>query len=648
MRRLCIYLVYDQENIVDNYISYMLKELKTCCEYLLVVYNSKIIKEGEQNLTAYADEIICRDNIGYDAGGFKDALCKYIGWNEIMEYDELVLANDSFFGPFRRMDSIFSDMANRVCDFWGLTKHAYKKADNIVVPEHVQSYFIVVRKRMFSSMEYRFYWDSMPYYDKFWDVVIQHEEKFTSFFSNLGYTYEVLADTEINDSQINLANNYSQYATISYELIKKRNFPFLKKQQIAYNTLTQQTQENLYQAICYIDEETDYDVDLIWENIIRTLNMADLQRSLHLQYIISSDEKKFEIKNNIAIVVFVKYRRAAEYILEYLNILKNAVDYCIHVISDDDDILKEYRANFKNRKKILLKKNCDWNELCKYDFVCVLHDEDVSSDVNPSCTGKSYLYSIWENLFKNTNHILGILEKFEKEERLGFLAPPQPNFANYFGNMGKGWNGNYEVVKTIIKRLQLHSPISEEKPPFRITDNFWIRGNILQCIEELKTEEFSYLPYLWSYFAQHLGYYSGIVESTDYASMNEVNMQYCLEQIVTQIKSECGNFSIFNEMQEILLFLSLKKYCEEHAKILVYGTGYYAQRYKNCLKNVEGYVVSDGREKMDCFNGFPVKYLSEFGNLDGYGLVLCLDKKNQVQIIPILEKRGITDYFCVY
>ena len=45
--------------------------------------------------------------------------------------------------------------------------------------------------------------------------------------------------------------------------------------------LDTQTQENLRLAVDYIDRETDYDADLIWENIIRTLNMADLQRSLH-------------------------------------------------------------------------------------------------------------------------------------------------------------------------------------------------------------------------------------------------------------------------------------------------------------------------------------------------------------------------------
>lgn len=643
MKRLCIYLIYDRQNMIDAYIDYMLSELKSCADHLVVVCNMTEIFCGLEILNRHADEIFYRENTGFDAGGFKEALCSYVGWEKVLEYDELILVNDSLFGPFKPMESIFKDMDERRVDFWGLATHASNGTD---ILEHVQTYFLVVRSEMLHCIQFKNYWKDMPFYLNFSEVVRQHEVKFTPYFRSLGYSYDVLADIKANDSKVNLSNNYMQYALISYELLKKRNFPFLKKQQLAYNTLSQQTQENLYQAIDYIDKETNYDVNLIWSNIIRTLNMADLQRSLCLQYIISSEKKGLITKRNIAIIVFVKHRDAVEYVLEYLNRLGD--DFCVRIISENGKILESYIKGMTEKNDFLLERSCDLTELCQYDYVCILHDTDMSSDMAPSCTGKSYFFCNWENLFKDENHILGILEKFEKEERLGFLAPPQPGFADYFGKLGSEWDDKYERIEQIVKRLQLHCPVSEDKPPFRITDNFWVRGNILKCVDGLKAEEYTCLPYLWSYFAQHLGYYSGIVESMEYASMNEVNMQYYLKRISTQIKSEIGDFDSFEEMQEKIALLPLKKYCEEHSNILVYGTGYYAEKYKNILKNVKGYVVSDGHKKMGWFNGFPVSYLSEFGSFDGYGLVLCLDKKNQAQIIPTLKKRGITDYFCVY
>lgn len=239
------------------------------------------------------------------------------------------------------------------------------------------------------------------------------------------------------------------------------------------------------------------------------------------------------------------------------------------------------------------------------------------------------------------------MEKFEKEKRLGFLAPPQPYFGDYFGDLGSSWGKNYVKVEKIVKKLQLQSPISMEKPPFCAPDNFWIRGNILECFKGLSADEYEYLPYLWCYFAQHMGYYSGIVESADYASMNEVNMQYYLKQIVGQAKSEYGDFKNINELRAKMTLGALKLYCEKYPRILMYGAGYYAKKYLGFLSRVEACIVSDNQRKMDSFEGIPVMYLSEVRNLAEYGIVLCLNKANQREVIPFLEQYGVTNYFCI-
>ena len=399
MKRLGIYLIYDKDKIIDSYIDYILGELKTCIDHLVVVCNMPEVIRGADILEKHADEIFFRENIGFDAGGFKEALFDFLGWDIVLEYEELVLANDSFFGPFKPMREIFFKMDMKPYDFWGLTKHAsWEPAGMRSFSEHIQSYFFVIRSAMLHDAQFIQYWKKIPFYREFWDVVICHEEKFTSYFNKLGYTYGVLADTEINDSKTNFANNYSQYESISYELIKKRNCPFLKKQQIAYNTLSQQTQENLFQAIRYIDENTDYDVNLIWRNLIRTMNMADLQRSLHLQYIIPLQEKEMTVKHSIAIIIFAEYKEAAEYVLEYLKPLEKEVNYFVQIIPKNSEVLEAYKGYAAAGTGILFKQKCSLTEFCQYDFVCVLHDADMTSDVKPSCTGKSYFYCIWENL----------------------------------------------------------------------------------------------------------------------------------------------------------------------------------------------------------------------------------------------------------
>ena len=57
MKRLCIYLTYDKQNIVDEYIPYMLKEMKTCVDYLVVVCNTTEIMQGHELLEKEADMV---------------------------------------------------------------------------------------------------------------------------------------------------------------------------------------------------------------------------------------------------------------------------------------------------------------------------------------------------------------------------------------------------------------------------------------------------------------------------------------------------------------------------------------------------------------------------------------------------------------
>ena len=57
MKRICIYLTYDKQQIADQYIGYMLKELKTCTDYLAVICNTPTIAEGKEILETYADTV---------------------------------------------------------------------------------------------------------------------------------------------------------------------------------------------------------------------------------------------------------------------------------------------------------------------------------------------------------------------------------------------------------------------------------------------------------------------------------------------------------------------------------------------------------------------------------------------------------------
>lgn len=645
MKRLGIYLTYDRQGIVDAYIGYMLRELKTCVEYLVVICNGRNVIRGKDILENYADQIVYRDNIGLDAGGFKEALTQSIGWKKVLSFDELVLVNDSLFGPFCPMRRIFDTMDDRKnVDFWGLSGHSAFRREGIDhFPAHIQSFFWTIRSRMLHSSHFRDYWETIPYYDTYERVVREYEMQFTHHFSLLGYTYSVYADIEANNSE-NPANNYCQFRRIPYELIKKRNFPFLKRQQLADDKLDEQTQEELLQAIRYIDKETDYDVNLIWKNIIRTLNITDLQRNLHFQYIISSKQDCISYHDKVIILVCISHSQSAEYILEYLDNL--CVE--IRIISDNKELLRDFEKH--GYKCEIVASEHKINHLKKfhiYDIVCILNDADMTSELRPSYIGKSYFFSIWNNLVKDNHHISGILNLFRTTPYLGILTSPQPNFGKYLGGLGKGWDGKFEEIYEIVKEKKVNCQISEDKPPFRKFENLWIRGSILEKLENWNSRELQYLPYIWSYIAQDAGYYSGVAESPEYAAINEVNMQYYLEQIVELIRHNYGNFDDIVDLKKKISQARLHEFSQVHNQILVYGTGVLARKYKELLPKPEAYIVSDGQLKLNELDGIPVKYLSEVESIENYGIILCLNKKNQVEVVERLKRYGAKDILCI-
>lgn len=647
MKRLGIYLVYDNENIINPYIGYMLKELKTCLTHLVVVCNMGKVDHGKEILEQYGDEIFFRDNIGFDAGGFKDALCSFLGWEKVLQYEELVLVNDSMYGPFCPMRVIFDQMEKRQVNFWGLAKHGeFIDAVGRCAPEHVQTYFMSISFLMLHDPRFEEYWETMPYYGSFDEVVWKHEIRFTQHFADLGYTYDVLADMDSNNSKVNIQNNYSQYALIPYELMKRRNFPFLKRRPLINDTLEQQTQENWRLALEYIDKETNYDVNLIWDHILRRFNMADLQRSLHLHYIIPFRETSTWSGEQIVVVVVAEYLTAVEDVAEYLLRICACPNTAITILSEKEEILEAYQNLGIACEKLDLRKK-SFNELCMYDLVCILHDADMSSDTESSCTGKSYFYNLWENLLKDENHVVGIVNQFKNEPRLGFLAPPMPIFGKYFGELSKGWNGRFDAAKNLTEKLQLKCRISKEKPPLRANRDFWIRGSILKKLNDVDMEDYSNLEHIWTYIAQDRGYYSGIVESEEYASMNESNLYHYMLQVADLGRRYYGDFCTFQEMMENMKRPELERFCKAHKKNFIYGAGYFAKKYKKYLSNIEAYVISDGQEKPDRIDGIPVRYLSEVPASDEHGFVLCLSKEYQNQVIPILEKRGIRQYICI-
>ena len=164
LNRAIIFAHYDKYNVVDDYVYYYLKELQKNALHLIFVSTAKLIEKDIVKVSRYCSKVIVRENIGYDFMSYKVGLESF----NYLEYDEVILCNDSVYGPLYPLTTLFSDMKNQECDFWGIT-------ESNVLNYHLQSYFLVFRKQVLSSLIFKNFFDTIKILKNKNDIIEQYE-----------------------------------------------------------------------------------------------------------------------------------------------------------------------------------------------------------------------------------------------------------------------------------------------------------------------------------------------------------------------------------------------------------------------------------------------------------------------------------------
>jgi rhamnosyltransferase len=261
--RLCIYLIYDSDKIVDGYIGTALKELKRFSDMLVVVCNFDHIEKGLDNITEYADMVYCRENKGYDAGGYQDGLCRLVTWGKVYEYDELLLTNDTWFGPVYPFDDMFNKMKNVECDFWGVTRYI-GGGDEGGFPSHIQSYFIDFRFELLHSKCFRQFWEDYGCSDDKNETVRRFEIGISQYLNNNGFVGKAYMDLFRLPYAGECDTNF--YISYAYELMRDIRMPMMKRIPLNFDI---RRSGDVLKAIEYIKESTEYDYALIENHIKR-------------------------------------------------------------------------------------------------------------------------------------------------------------------------------------------------------------------------------------------------------------------------------------------------------------------------------------------------------------------------------------------
>ena len=241
-KRICLLAGYDKKNTIQDYVLYLARKLSKISDVYYFADGNISTKEIEKikPYTQYANAYAHRT---HDFGSWQ-CLINHIGWEKIMQYDEMIICNDSIYGPMSNMEDIFDYMDLRDYDFWGLT-------ENYNSNYHLDSYFMVFKQDVLMH----------PKFHEFWKNITPnsnrrvYESILTPFLTELGFT---------GNSYI---KNYKKEDQLAYplHLFKFNRMPFIR-----IKTL-QSPEYNLKEPILYIntriEKNTGYDSNLIEKHL---------------------------------------------------------------------------------------------------------------------------------------------------------------------------------------------------------------------------------------------------------------------------------------------------------------------------------------------------------------------------------------------
>ncbi len=575
MKRLGIFVFFDPQGVVGDYVVYLIKGIRPFFSHLKIVVNGEINAAGREQLEPLADDFYCRENVGLEVGGYLDAI-KKVTWSGLEAYDEVICFNDTVYGPVYPFEEMFTAMEQRSeLDFWGITKHYGAPFDPFgtiecgYIPEHIQSTFLAFRKRLFTSAEFQAHWEKLAEVRRYQESIGWHEAIFTEKFTALGYKGDVYVDTE----DLRVYTEYPLFMSLT-ELLKNRRCPIVKRKGFYWDysyTLEQSAGSEMREAYDYLRYHTSYDTNMIWQDLLRLQHLALLKEQFQLNYILPERtllaDTPISEKLKLAVVCHIHYADEVDNCFKYLPNLPANTRWMIATTTEETRQVIEERCRkfgvwdrtdlqiMTNRGRCLSASLVIWREkLQEFDYVCIVHDKKVKQ-LKPFNVGAAFRYRCYENLLGSTELVENILETFESEPRLGLLVPPPPNHSAYYSTMcNGGWGGeqegNFEATQKLCERLGISVKMSPEIQviaPLGVM--FWARPAALKTLLDYpwSYEDFPAEPIrddgtilhalerVYPFVAQAEGYYTGWVFADKTAAMEITNLYYMTKELMEPV-----------------------------------------------------------------------------------------------------------------
>lgn len=475
-RRAIFYLLWDARGHVDDYVVYALEHLRPYAEQLVVIVNGHITDEGRERLAGVTDEVMQRENVGFDVGGYQEALERF-GRERLAGFDEVILTNYTWFGPVRPLAPLFERMDAQGIDFWGITDHGettpHPFTGEGTMPAHIQSHWIAVRSRVLRSSAWAAYWDEMPPVTSYRTSIMHHEARFTQYFTDAGFIAAVAYPHADYPATLNPSAD-------SAHLLLRDGCPIFKRRVLFQDPLYLDKHAIIGRWLIEAATEQGYPAELIWSNIVKTTRPKVLNTTASMLEVLPDIDLGYDAGKplRIAAAVHIFYDDMTDELLDRVTWLPSTVD--LYVTTPDDERAERIRARIAERADAtisrsevrVLPSNRGRDQSAfyvalrdvilsdDYDLIVKIHSKKSVQD--GATVGRFFKKQQLGNLLHSRGYAANIVRMFQREQGLGVVFPPTIHIGH--PTLGGAWFGNRDRAAELAAEAGISVPLDEISP----------------------------------------------------------------------------------------------------------------------------------------------------------------------------------------
>ena len=388
-KRLCLFAGYNAKGCIHDYVVFYVSRLAEIAE----VHYLADCEMGVGQLEKLAPHVKTARGYRhekYDFGSWQE-LIGHIGWDEIKAYDELILCNDSCYGPLFPLEAIFSMMGAKPIDFWGMTESSELST------RHLQSYFLVFGKNVIDANVLHLFFAGLCKQSEFWNYVVKYEISLTQMLVNKGFKFESFLRAE---SVINMTS-------FPRTLVHDFQFPFIKIKPFT------NPETNLKEPVGGLDhllpKDTSYDVSLIATHLASAA--PDYEERIRRRF---EGNPVFPLPTKpekVLVHLHLGHPEEAPYFVDRLANISCDFDLYL-TVARMDDLTKEQFKSYANRMTTLELPNADNDVLGflhvmhrvrpgQYEYILKLHSTGIQFDHERLLGVNVYAYG-WRNALVET------------------------------------------------------------------------------------------------------------------------------------------------------------------------------------------------------------------------------------------------------